>query len=188
MLCPRRDSNCIPALENTGNSRKNKQSAPIRLMYDPGPGLKMWTLSTRFSCQDLSRSKQMPQSPNQGRSSSGNVPERSSGQSAPDASVSSTDVDSNSLNVIFPLHARRWTSPPPVRPGQRLPTRARRPGADGGRRPRWSIWSIPQRDSRPPMGAVGKSREYDLFSSPATSGKLTQGESVTRTGASVVFL
>ena len=111
MLCPRWDSNCIRGLANAGNSRKNKQPAPIRLMYDPGPGLKMWTLSTRFSCQDLSRSKQMPQSPNQGRSSSGNVPERSSGQSAPDASVSSTDVDSNSLNVIFPLHARRWTSP-----------------------------------------------------------------------------
>jgi len=35
MLCPRWDSNCIPALANTGPARKNAESGPIRLMYDP---------------------------------------------------------------------------------------------------------------------------------------------------------
>jgi hypothetical protein len=34
-LCPRWDSNRIPALVNTGKSRKHKQSGPIRPIYNP---------------------------------------------------------------------------------------------------------------------------------------------------------
>ena len=33
--CPRWDSNCIPALANTGNSRKHSQSEPVRHLYGP---------------------------------------------------------------------------------------------------------------------------------------------------------
>lgn len=33
-VCPRWDSNCIPALENTGKSRKHRQSEPVPHHYD----------------------------------------------------------------------------------------------------------------------------------------------------------
>ena len=35
MLCPRWDSNRVPALVNTGKSRKHRQSDPIRPQYAP---------------------------------------------------------------------------------------------------------------------------------------------------------
>jgi hypothetical protein len=40
MLCPRWDSNCIPAPANTGVPRKHAESDPIRPQYDPVRGPK----------------------------------------------------------------------------------------------------------------------------------------------------
>jgi hypothetical protein len=46
MLCPRWDSNRIPALANTGNSRKHSQSGPLRLMYGPVRRPRVCTMCT----------------------------------------------------------------------------------------------------------------------------------------------
>jgi hypothetical protein len=49
-LCPRWDSNRIPTLANTGNSRKHTESEPVRPMYDLIRSQKVWTLSTPSLC------------------------------------------------------------------------------------------------------------------------------------------
>ena len=49
-LCPRWDSNRIPTPANTGNSRKHRQSGPVRPIYDPVRSLKCVRCTHEFFC------------------------------------------------------------------------------------------------------------------------------------------
>jgi hypothetical protein len=108
--CPRWDSNRIPALATAGNSRKHKQSEPVRPMYDPIRRQKCGQCP-HFLLPHSEHADQRPPSPTSGRSSSIHArspPERiSSDQAVLDAAVRSKYVELEFPHAVLPLHLQR---------------------------------------------------------------------------------